>query len=144
MTKIIYTRPDGGVSVVSPAPAFMAKFGSEELALAALRAKVVPSDATDVIEVDEGSIPTDREFRDAWNHAGGVFGMDMPKARAIQEQRIDRAKRNVAHDIIEREILGENVAGDKAALQAINVKSAIDNAADIAALKAAWPPGLAR
>lgn len=54
--RIVYTRPDGGVSVVIPAP------GVPDDVLR----KAIPADAADVRECTADEIPTDRTFRDAW------------------------------------------------------------------------------
>ena len=95
MMWIAYVRPDGGVSLVTPAPNFMAQFKNKTDALAAVRAKSVPADATDVVEFDGADIPTDRVFRDAWVMVGRKPAIDMPKARTIHMDRI-RLERTLA------------------------------------------------
>ncbi len=56
--KIIYTRPDGGVSVVVPSPNWSGSI--QELA-----EKDVPREFSYEI-VEDDVIPTDRTFRNAW------------------------------------------------------------------------------
>ena len=58
--KFIYTRDDGGISIVCPSD----KSG---LTLEEIKIKDCPSDKT-VYTVDKNIIPTDRSFRDAWTY----------------------------------------------------------------------------
>ena len=120
MTKIAYRRPDGGVSIVVPAP--LARLVSvverggevvkvpayrlfrsgdaipadvrwaetEEEFLARVRAKDVPSDAVAVVEVDD--VPMDRTFRDAWDVDDSGVSVNMTMARDIQMGRIREAR----------------------------------------------------
>lgn len=144
MKKIIYTRPDGGVSIITPAPRFLDMFDTDEEGLAVILAKDVPSDATDVNQVDELDIPVGREFRGAWRQSAGVISVDMPKARNIQMARIENAKQEMAQDIILRDMMGEDMASDKAALRNMNADSQIASAQTPGVLKHAWPVGLSK
>lgn len=142
MKRIVYTRQsDGGVSVVVPSPKFIAKFTDEDAAIADLLAHDVPSNAIDVKVVDETEVPSDREFRAAWKLNAGSIEVDIVKARAVQAARIEAARMKKMRKLLEREALGENVTGQKAALAAMNTNAAA-NAADVAALRRAWPAGL--
>jgi|TARA_R100000329_G_scaffold24792_2_gene23469 hypothetical protein len=58
--RFIYTRDDGGLSIVCPAD-------NCDLTLDQIKAKDCPSDKT-VYTVDKSAIPTDRSFRDAWTY----------------------------------------------------------------------------
>lgn len=142
--KIIWTRPDGGCSVFTPAPEFLARFENATEAMEAAAARAVPADASDVMLVDEADMPTDREFRDAWRQAGDVVTIDLPTARTIQKARVQRAKRAKARELNERETAGEDVTGEKAILRAVSVDQDIDRASDLDGLKATWPTALAR
>lgn len=79
MNRIIYTRPEGTVTVEIPTAEF--KGTMEELA-----EKVVPVGIAYEI-VDETDIPTDRTFRNAWKHdtspAPEKIAVDMVKAAEI-------------------------------------------------------------
>ena len=87
--RIVYTRPDGGVSVVVPAPNFVAEFPDETAAIASIRAKDVPVDATNVEVIEQAEIPTSRVFRNAWEKSGmGPPTVNMPKARIIKTDNI--------------------------------------------------------
>ena len=83
MKRIVYTRPDGGVSVVTPV-------GS----LQEVYERSIPADATNIHECDHTDIPADRTFRNAWAQgAAKLPEVNMPKARDIHMDRI-REKRN--------------------------------------------------
>lgn len=131
MRKIVYSRPDGGVSVVS------VPFDTDE-AIETARARL-PADAIDPRIVDESAVPADRTFRNAWKQAGTTIEHDMPKARDLQEQRIKDAQRLKIRDILEREALGDNVASEKASLRAVNPRALVDAAQTPDELKAVWP-----
>jgi hypothetical protein len=60
--RIIYPNDEGGVSILIPAPEYLADHTIEELA-----AKDVPVGKPFKI-VDAADIPTDRTFRDAWEY----------------------------------------------------------------------------
>ena len=112
---LVYTRADGGVSVVTPAPALIMEFlrygkatgtlswrgapqtspqdvmtlaDAEAAALALIRAKDVPADATDVAVVDRSTLPATRRFRDAWRKSGAVVSINLPAARAHRAKEI--------------------------------------------------------
>ena len=58
--RFIYTRDDGGSSIVIPAD-------NCPLTLEQIKAKDCPSDRT-VYTVNKSVIPTDRSFRNAWTY----------------------------------------------------------------------------
>lgn len=86
--RIVYTRPDGGVSIVVPSDVV----GAADIQ--ALIARVVPSDSTNVRVVDVAEVPSDRIFRNAWEDDGVEVKPNMVKAAVIHMGRI-RAVRNV-------------------------------------------------
>ena len=59
-SRFIYTRDDGGISIVCPAD-------NCGLTLEQIRDKDCPKDRT-VYTVNKSAIPTDRSFRDAWTY----------------------------------------------------------------------------
>lgn len=116
--RIVYQRPDGGVSVVVPSPRYVAQLMSsgmtEAEAIAAIRAKDAPAEvpdidqatgqprldaagnvvmkpfAVDAVECNRDDIPADRTFRDAWRRDGArPVRIDMPAAREIHRQRLE-------------------------------------------------------
>lgn len=90
--KIVYTNTKGQCCVVHGAPKEMIEKTLGPLTDEQYKAHVwersVPEDAINPVEVDESTIPNDREFRDAWTHDGKSFSHDLEKARAIQLSRI--------------------------------------------------------
>ena len=99
------------------------------------------------IDAASATVPSDRHFRGAWSLSGNVISEDMTKAKEIFKDKIRevRAPLLEAEDVTYMKALE---AGDsdaqaasvtaKNALRDAPAASAIDNAADIAALKAAW------
>ena len=99
------------------------------------------------IDASTATVPSDRHFRGAWSLSGNVISEDMTKAKEIFKDKIRevRAPLLEAEDVTYMKALE---AGDsdaqaasvtaKNALRDAPAASAIDNAADIAALKAAW------
>jgi hypothetical protein len=59
-SRIIYRHDDGGVSIITPTPEALAKYGIEAIA-----AKDVPAGKPYKI-VDASEIPSDRSQREAW------------------------------------------------------------------------------
>ena len=59
-SRFIYTRDDGGISIVVPA-------NNCDLTLDQIKAKDCPSGKT-VYTVNKSVIPTDRSFRNAWTY----------------------------------------------------------------------------
>nr|BAR31814.1 hypothetical protein [uncultured Mediterranean phage uvMED] len=59
--RFIYTRDDGGLTIVTPAD-------NSNLTLEEIKAKSCPSGKT-IYTVDKSVIPTDRSFRNAWTYS---------------------------------------------------------------------------
>ena len=112
---IVYVRPDGGLSVLSPAPGLVVQFlrfgtptgtvawsgppqtspqdvmslaEAEAAALAYVRTKDVPADATGVMIMDRNQLPGDRRFREAWRKLGATVSVNLPAARAHRAAEI--------------------------------------------------------
>jgi len=93
--RIIYERPDGGLSVIIPAaPRLKSETEAEYLERIARRS--IPDAEFSIAKikiVDETEIDTDRTFRDQWKFdakKGQI--VDMPKAREIHMERIRNAR----------------------------------------------------
>lgn len=160
MKVIIYTRPDNGISVVNPAPNYIAKLMADGMteveAVDVVRAKDVPANAVDVEIIEVAAIPTDRWFRNAWTRAvgGGPIKIDMPKAREIQANKIQRARRDEIDRLRSEEDTARFVgratnanqhAANRTTLETMNfpaVAASIASAANPTALRAIWPIGL--
>jgi len=99
------------------------------------------------IDASTATVPSDRHFRGAWSLSGSVISEDMTAAKAIFKDKIRevRAPLLEAEDVVYMKALEADDADakaasvtKKAALRDAPAASAITNAADIAALKAAW------
>lgn len=82
MSKIIYTRPDGGISIVYPVNG---KSVEEVIA------RSIPSDAKNVQVVDDSVFPADRRLRDAWVANGKDIVEDKYRAQEVVRKARDRA-----------------------------------------------------
>ena len=99
------------------------------------------------IDAASATVPSDRHFRGAWSLSGTVISEDMAKAKEIFKDKIREVRKPLleAEDVTYMKALE---AGDsdaqaasvtaKNALRDAPAASAITNAANIAALKAAW------
>lgn len=141
--KIIYTRPDGGLSIVS-VPA-----DTDEAITKAMA--VLPSDALNAAVVDESVIPTDRTFRNAFKQNGSMVEHDMQKCREIHRDKLRqfRAPKLAALDTAylladERgdTVEKQRVAQQKQALRDVTADTAIDSARTPEELKAVMPEPL--
>lgn len=156
MKVIVYSRPDGGVSIVNPTPNFLKQFQTVEQALVAIQAKDVPSDATNIEVMEQTLIPS-REFRNAWQKPSrGPPVIDMPKAREIHCKRLAAAllvaPRSLETLETEARIAGRAFDADKAASDAVaihairlsDLATQIAAASNATALMAVWPEVLPR
>ncbi len=99
------------------------------------------------IDASAATVPSDRHFRGAWSLSGRVISEDMDAAKVIFKDKIREVRGPLleAEDVVYMKALE---AGDSDAQAASVTKknslrdapaaSAITNAANIAALKAAW------
>lgn len=76
--RIIYVNQDGGISVVIP---------SGELSLDEVISKDVPEGA-DYSIVDALEIPSDREFRNAWEKNGSLVQVNIEKAKEVKKDNL--------------------------------------------------------
>ena len=99
------------------------------------------------IDASTATIPSDRHFRGAWSLSNSVISEDMTAAKAIFQDKIRevRAPLLAAEDVVYMKALEADDSDakaasvtKKAALRDAPAASAISNASDIAALKAAW------
>ena len=133
MSKIIYTNPEGGVSVVHP---------TGEVPINELPAKL---GLTDYEIVADDVIPTDRTFRNAWVKSGATVAEDLPKSKEIahERRREARAEEFKPHDeVIMKQIPGADATAAEAARAAIRTKyatmqDAIEAATSTAEIKTA-------
>lgn len=105
MRKIIYTRPDGGLSVVHPVRNTIPRL--EELTDAEIEQRAWDKLPADVIAprwADASEIPTDRTFRNAWKDSGDKVDHDMDKSREITKERL-RTERAPLLDALDVEFM---------------------------------------
>ena len=99
------------------------------------------------IDASTATVPSDRHFRGAWSLSGSVISEDMTKAKEIFKDKIREVRGPLleAEDVTYMKALEADDSSAKTA--SVNAKtalrnapaaSAITNASDIAALKAAW------
>ena len=99
------------------------------------------------IDASTATVPSDRAFRGAWSLSGSVISEDMTKAKEIFKDKIREVRGPLlaAEDVTYMKALEADDSAAKTA--SVNTKTAlrdatddaaITNAADIAALKAAW------
>ena len=103
------------------------------------------------IDASTATVPADRNFRGAWSLSGTVISEDLTKAKEIFKDKIRevRAPLLEAEDVVYMKALEADDASAKTAsvtkktnLRNAPAASAITNASDIAALKAAWDTDL--
>ena len=99
------------------------------------------------IDASTATVPADRAFRGAWSLSGNVISEDMASAKAIFKDKVREVRGPLldAEDVVYMKALEADDATAKAAsvakksaLRDAPAAAAIDNASDIAALKAAW------
>ena len=132
MSRIIYTKSDGTVSIITPA-------GDVNDAI-----KDVPSGLSYEI-VEDSAIPTDRSFRNAWKQNGKTIETDMTKAKEIHKTNIRTARvpKLAELDIefqraLETSADTSTIVAKKQTLRDAPSASGISTAASEADLKAQW------
>ena len=132
MSKIIYTNPDGTVSIIIPV-------GNVNDCI-----KDVPDGLSYEI-VEDSVIPTDRAFRNAWKQNNKTIETDMAKAREIHKTNIRNARipKLAELDIefqkaLETGASTTDIVSKKQALRDAPADSAIASANTETKLKAQW------
>jgi len=97
------------------------------------------------IDASTATVPANRDFRGAWVLNGSVISEDLTKAKEIFRDKIREVRKPLleAKDVelmkaLETGSSTTDIASAKDALRDAPAAAAIDAAADIAALKAAW------
>lgn len=103
------------------------------------------------INAADATVPANRDFRGAWSLSGSVITEDLATAKEIFKDKIREARKPLleAEDVAYMKALEADDASAKTAsvtkknnLRDAPAASAITNASDIAALKAAWDADL--
>ena len=79
-------------------------------------------------------------MREGWEDSGVSITVNMSKVRAVFDQYLSDRRRDLARDLIEREMAGEDVTAEKTRLQGFSPDTA--TATTPAALRAMWPEWL--
>jgi len=139
--RIIYTNNVGGISIVTPVDA--------KADMEALAKQVVPNGTAYEI-VAAADIPTDRTFRNAWQHDTStapqkvVTDMAMAKVIAHTARKANRDELMKPHDTMATvPSMATKAEASRAIIRKANaaMQKAIDAAQDEAALLAAMPKG---
>lgn len=119
MKRIIWKRPDGGVSITIPCEQILETEPEQEYLdriAAKLREKhpdangnlspAIPDDWVRVADLPEENIPTDRSFRNAWTWTTTkpVIDIDFGKAKEITKNRL-RAERKPLLEALDIEVM---------------------------------------
>jgi hypothetical protein len=86
MRKIIFTRPDGGVSIVHPLISVDDPEGFTEDQAIERALLTIPQGALNVTVVDESVIPSDRSNRRAWKQIGASITVDPVRVAQIFDE----------------------------------------------------------
>lgn len=118
MQKIVFTNPNGSVSIV---------ISSGDISITEVMAKDVPADATNARYIDDTDLPQDRLFRNAWDDTNPetFVGIDMVKAGEIAHgmRRVKRDEEFAPHDeVIQKQIPGADAAAAENARVIIRTK----------------------
>jgi len=92
MRKIIFTRPDGGLSVVHPSRNTIGETLTTDAEIEQRSWNKLPVDAINSVFIDESAIPTDRTFRNAWEHGGDLITQNIIKAKEIAHDKRRQAR----------------------------------------------------
>lgn len=119
--KIVYERPDGGLSIVSPAPKNHLEkvFGrmTDEQYRTHVYERSIPADAKNVREVTDDEIPQDRHFRNAWKLNGTKIDVDLEKAREIHMNEIRKLRDKKLAELDIETLKGKDVQVQKQILR---------------------------
>ena len=101
------------------------------------------------IDASTATVPANRDFRGAWSLSGDVISEDLTKAKEIFKDKVREVRKPLleAKDVelmkaLETSADTSAIATAKQALRDAPAASAIDNASNMTALKAAWDTSL--
>jgi len=136
MKKIIFTRPDGGLSITTPARNTVGDEGKTDHELEERAWAKLPKDAINPKWINAEDVPKDRTFRNALEDVGGKPVHSLPKAKLLAHgmRRKNRDKEmKPFDDIIAKQIPGEDGIQAEVKRKVIRVKyEATQNAIDMA------------
>ena len=112
---------------------------------------IVDKDGNQIDKAEATSIPSNRDFRDAWSLSGKVISEDISVAKTLFKDKIREVRQPLleAEDVVYMKAMEADDASAKTAsitkknaLRDAPAASAIGSASTIAELKAAWDTSL--
>ncbi len=101
------------------------------------------------IDASTATVPANRDFRGAWSLSGDVISEDLTRAKEIFKDKVREVRKPLleAKDVelmkaLETSADTSAIATAKQSLRDAPAASAIDNASNMTALKAAWDTNL--
>ena len=140
MRIIIFTHPDGGLSVVHPVRNTHGETLETDAEIAQRAWDRLPADAINPRWADASEIPADRTFRNAWEDDAGGLKVNMTKAREIHRTKL-RELRKPKMEALDVAYMRADEIGDTAEKQRIAVqKQALRNVTADPAIEIAKTP----
>lgn len=144
MKKIIFTCPDGGVLVVHPLRNTIGETLTTDAEIEQRAWDKLPADAINPMFVDESAIPTDRTFRNAWEHGGDSVTQNIIKVKVIAHDKRRQARSAEFAPLDIKATIPSEAAAAETARQAVRDKyaamqTAIDASSTIEQIKAVMP-----
>lgn len=138
MNLIAYTNIDGATHIVNAAskvsihrdlkranPEFPDVWSDEDFN-AFVKSKL-PQNAANIIELTLEDLPSDREFRNAWDIQDAKIGYDLEKARGIQLERIRAARAPVLAELDKQFIIAQETQDAAALAEIVSKKQSLRN-----------------
>ena len=144
MRKILFTNTDGSLSLVHPVCNTIGETLTTDAEIEQRAWDKLPVDAINPVFVDESVIPTDRTFRNAWEHGGDSVIQNITKAKNIAHNKRRQARSAEFAPLDIKATIPSEAAAAEAARQAVRDKyaamqTAIDAATTTEQIKAAMP-----
>ena len=135
--RFIYENDEGGIVIVTPSD-------KTDLTLDEIKTQCCPSGKT-VVTINKSEMPSNRNFRNAWQLNNNNIETDITKAREIHKANIRNARVSKLAELdiefqkaLETSSSTTDIVSKKQALRDAPADSAIDSASNEAELKAQW------
>jgi len=146
MRKILFTNTDGSLSVVHPVCNTIGETLTTDVEIEQRAWDKLPVDAINPVFVDESVIPTDRTFRNAWEHGGNSITQNITKAKNIAHDKRREARSAEFAPLDVKATIPSEATAAESARQVVrdkyaSMQTAIDAATTTEQIKAAMPQG---
>ena len=146
MRKILFTNTDGSLTVVHPVCNTIGETLTTDAEIEQRAWDKLPVDAINPVFVDESVIPTDKTFRNAWEHGGDSVIQNITKAKTIAHDKRREARTLEFAPLDIKATIPSEATAAEATRQAVRDKyaamqTAIDAASTVDQIKAAMPQG---